>query len=246
VKWLCGMLAAFRFLTVFPLPGTLGTASEDLRRSLWFFPLVGLVLGILAAAGAWLAWRFFPPAVAAVSLVFLLPAFSGALHLDGLADSADGLFSSRGREQVLEIMRDSRIGVMGVVAVVMVLLFKSAAFFSMPMERAVAAALLAPVAGRCAMVLMIGWLPYARTEGGLATVFYAGRSKAVQPVAAVLLVICAFAAAGGGGLRAAAAALAAAAIFSLYCRRRIGGSTGDTLGGACELAETAVIISLAV
>jgi adenosylcobinamide-GDP ribazoletransferase len=111
-------IAALRFLTIIPLPGSVGTEPEDLQGALPYFGLVGIVLGIFSGLIAWGLWSIFPPMVAAVLLVIVLLSYSGAMHLDGLADSADGFFSARKREQILEIMRDSRIGVMGVIALV--------------------------------------------------------------------------------------------------------------------------------
>ena len=244
MRWLRNCVAAFRFLTILPLPGTFGSAGDDLRGALPWFPLVGLMLGTVAAGGAWLAWRLLPVPVAAVALTLLLFSFSGAMHLDGLADSADGLFSARNREQMLTIMRDSRIGVMGVAAVVMILLFKVAALETLSPAVAVRAGLLLPLAGRCALVLMINLLPYVRPEGGLATTLYARRSVWAVPLSLAVLGLVGYAVLGPRGMAAAAAAILTVLLFSWQCHRKIGGATGDTLGAACELAETTVILAL--
>jgi len=171
MKWFRRCVAAFRFLTIMPLPGSFGATDEDLAGSPLFFPVVGLVLGLIAGACAWVLWRLVPPPVAAVLLTFILFSFSGALHLDGLADSADGLFSARSRERILVIMRDSRIGAMGVIALVMFLALKISALSVLSRDEAVRAALLIPVSGRCAIVVMMALLPYVRPEGGLGTRF---------------------------------------------------------------------------
>lgn len=238
-------IAAFRFLTVLPLPGSFGAGGDDLRGALPWFPLVGLALGAVASAAAWLSWQFLPVPVAAVLLTSLLLFFSGAMHLDGLADTADGFFSARGRAEMLAIMRDSRIGVMGVAAVVLVLLLKVACLGSMSPAGAVRACLLMPIAGRCALVLLTSLLPYVRTEGGLATTLYAGRSLWTASVALAALVLVGHAFLGPDGIIAAAAAILGVLLFAAYCRRKIGGVTGDTLGAACELAEVSVAFSLA-
>lgn len=245
MRWLRNGVAAFRFLTILPLPGTYGSAGDDLRGALPWFPLVGLVLGGVAAAGAWLFWQFLPVPVAAVALVLLLLSFSGAMHLDGLADTADGFFSARGRQEMLTIMRDSRIGVMGVVAVVMVLLLKAASLGALSPESALRAGLLIPLAGRCALVLMVALLPYVRPEGGLATTLYAGRSPWAVPLALAVLVSAGYGALGLRGILAVGLSVLAVLLFSWHCRRKIGGATGDTLGASCELAETMLILVLA-
>lgn len=245
MRWLRNSIAAFRFLTILPFPGSFGSTGDDLRGALPWFPLVGLVLGGIAAAGAWVAWRMLPVPVAAVALTFFLLSFSGAMHLDGLADSADGFFSARGRREMLAIMRDSRIGVMGVVALVMVLLLKTACLGSLSPHAAVRAGLLLPMAGRCALVLMAALLPYVRPEGGLATTLYAGRSLGAVLMALVILALTGYTILGLLGITALAAAMLAVLIFSWYCWRKIGGATGDTLGASCELAETMVVLVLA-
>ena len=115
-------LAAIRFLTILPLPGEWGAAESDLADSVPFFPVVGLLLGGLAAAIAWGMARIAPPMVAAAVIVVAMLSFSGCLHLDGLSDTADGFLSSRNRQRMLEIMKDSHAGAMGVIAVACVLL----------------------------------------------------------------------------------------------------------------------------
>lgn len=233
-------VAAFRFLTIFPLPGTFGTDVEDLKGALAYFPVVGIFLGLLSGAAAWLAWHFFPPFVASVIVTFLLLSFSGALHLDGLADCADGFFSSRERSRVLEIMRDSRIGVMGVVALVMVLLFKVSALSCLESEAAVRAALLMPLAGRSALVMMIFLMPYVRKEGGLGSPFYAARTGWALVFTLVVFTVACIAVMGFAGLAAALVVMFAVFLFSRLCHRKIGGATGDTLGASCEISEALI------
>jgi len=244
MKFFRHFCAACRFLTVFPLPGTFGADGEDLKGSLPYFPIVGILLGLAAGGAAWLAWELFPPSVAAVILTLVLLSFSGALHLDGLADCADGFFSARDRARMLEIMRDSRIGVMGVVAVFAVLLLKICSLSSLSQNDAVRAAMLMPLAGRAALVVMIFLLPYVRKEGGLGSPFYASGSSRALAVSLVL-----FLGIGGiflrlKGITAAIAVLMTVFIFSRYCHRKIGGTTGDCLGAACELAEMVTALFL--
>jgi adenosylcobinamide-GDP ribazoletransferase len=237
------LFAALRFLTVLPLPGTRGTASEDLARSVPFFPVIGVALGIAAAAVAFVTGREAPSMVTAAITVIAVAAFSGCLHLDGLSDTADGFLSARPRERILEIMKDSRVGVMGVVALIFVLLLKFAALASLSRGAMWRTALLMPIAGRAAIVFQMTLLPYVRPEG-LGSVFQVRRLHALW--AAAVLLIVGFGALGPMGVIAAGAALIATWVFALYCRRKIGGATGDTYGASCEIAEmvAAVAISL--
>lgn len=239
-------IAALRFFTIIPIPGNRGTSEESLSGSLNYFSLVGTAIGLVMAAGGWLAWQFFPPWVAAVISVFLLLAVSGGLHLDGLADSADGFFSARPKERVLEIMRDSHIGVMGVIAIVMVLLMKSVCLANMSAGRAVAALFLMPLAGRSVMVFSMAFLPYVRKDGGIGTLFYKDLAVLRQATlwTGAIFYAGAWYAAGLAGIVAGAAALFAVLIFALYCRHKIGGATGDTLGASCEIAEVLVAVAL--
>lgn len=199
-----------------------------------------MVLGLMSGAAAWLAWQIFPPFVAAVITTFILLSVSGALHLDGLADCADGFFSSRERGRILEIMRDSRIGVMGVIAVVMIILLKVSVLSGLARDDAVRAAVLMPVAGRAALVMMISLLPYVRKEGGLGSPFYAVRAGWPLLLTLVLLFVSGFAVMGMWGLVAGLVVMVVVFLFSRLCHRKIGGATGDTLGASCELVETVI------
>jgi adenosylcobinamide-GDP ribazoletransferase len=238
------LLAALRFLTVLPIPGTWGTSEDDLARSVPWFPVVGLLLSVVAGGAAW-ALSAAPPLLAAAVLVVLLLAFSGCLHVDGLADSADGLLSARPRDRVLEIMKDSRIGVMGATAIVCVLLLKFSALASLPGGQMWRAALLMPLAGRTAIVVHMALLPYVRPEG-LGGVFYRRRTRWAAGWALAVLAAVAWNAAAWRGLTAWAVCAALAVAFSAYVYRRIGGATGDTFGAVCEIVELAPALTLAV
>lgn len=237
--------AALRFLTVLPVPGRIGLAEEDLSRSVITFPLVGLFIGGIALGLMRLALVLFPQPVAALFLVLVLLAISGGLHLDGLADTADGFFSSRPREKVLEIMRDSRIGPMGVIALVLVLLFKVTALSFCSLEVFSVSALLMPLAGRVAIVLLMALLPYARPQGGLATLFYFQPVRLAALGSFLLLGAVSWFLAGRAGLLVAVIVIATTLLFARACRTKINGATGDTLGAGCELVETVVALVLA-
>ena len=245
MTWLRRCLAAFCFLTIVPLPVSWSGTSEDLAGSPPFFPVVGLVLGCTAGACSWILWQLLPPLVASVLLTGILFSFSGALHLDGLADSADGLFSSRGRDRILEIMRDSRVGAMGVIALVMILILKISCLSVLSQGQAIRAALLMPLAGRCGLVFMMAVLSYVRPDGGLGTLFYSRTFRAAALISLIFLGLAGYLAQDVRGLIAVVMAMAVVFTFALFCRVKIGGATGDTLGAACELAEVCVALVLA-
>lgn len=229
-------LAALQFLTILPLPRSFTFGEQVLGKSVPFFPVVGLGIGIAVALTDRGLELLFPAGVTSVFAVILLIAVSGGLHTDGLADTADGLFSSRPRERILEIMRDSRTGPMGVAAIVCVVALKIALIASIPGPSRIWVLLLTPVAGRSALLVQMALLPYARPEG-LVGLFHRNRSRSHALWALIFLITAGAVMGGVPGLIAGAGSFLFALLFSAYIRRRIGGLTGDTLGASCELTE---------
>lgn len=238
--------AAIRFLTILPVPNGWSGDEKTLARSIFFFPLAGLAIGLIAAAFDYAVGRALPLLPASVLTILVLIGLSGGLHMDGLADTADGFFSARPRAKMMEIMRDSRIGVMGVLAVVFVVLLKVTLLAVMVTPSRWVLILLMPLAGRAAVVLLMTALPYARPEGGLATLFAGSRSWLHGLWAWGLMFVLSGWLAQGLGLAAAILALILTALFILYNRSKIGGYTGDTLGAVCELAEMAPLLAAVV
>jgi adenosylcobinamide-GDP ribazoletransferase len=230
-------LAALQFLTIIPLPGGANPGERILGGGLPFFPLVGLLIGAAVCLADWGLGRIFPIGVASVFTVILLIAASGGLHIDGLADTADGFFSARPREGILAIMKDSRTGPMGVAAIVCVVALKIALIASVAGPWRWWVLLMTPLAGRCALLVHIALLPYVRPEGGLAGIFHRNRSRGHALWALAALLAAGYLTGRLPGLIAGGAAFLAALLFTAYSFRRIGGLTGDTLGAACELTE---------
>lgn len=232
--------SALRFLTPVPVPRAWAGGERELTRSPYCFPLVGLLIGGVAAAICFGLDQILPPLAGSALVVCVLIAASRGLHMDGLADTADGLFSSRPREQILAIMRDSHTGAMGVIAVVCVLLVKTALFASIAASDVRwKTALFMPLAGRSALVVTMAVFTYARSEGGLGTIFVpAGARRWLLLVwASVVLLAAGWLLAGVEGLVMAAASLGVGLGIGFYCQRRIRGYTGDTLGATNEIVE---------
>jgi len=230
-------LAAIQFLTLCPLPSTLKIDERDLGRSLPYFPVVGIIIGAAAASLDYGLGHILPPPVVSTLTVIFLLAASGALHMDGLADTADGFFSSRPRERILEIMRDSRTGPMGVIAIVCVLILKVTLLAAVPQPARWWVLLLTPLAGRCILLVNMAVIPYARTEGGLGAIFYAHCSRLHLVWALLALVVAGLLAGGWPGLTVGLTSFVFGLLFAAYVYYKIGGATGDTLGAACELTE---------
>ncbi len=241
---LASFLAALRFLSIVPLPWRCEQDGLFFAASVAWFPVIGLLIGLVCAAFISVLIPFFPPPVLAVTAIVLLAGVSGCLHLDGLADSGDGLLSARTRERILEIMRDSHTGAMGVIALVVVLLGKFAALSSLSGSTLLFALIVMPLAGRCAIVLTMACLPYARPGEGLGRLFYSPSTRWAALWAMVVLATIL----SWGGWHLALPVLAAVALtvllFSLWCRSKIGGATGDTLGAVCELTELMVAVAM--
>lgn len=225
---------ALGFLTILPVPSD----GKALKHSVPWFPVVGLLIGGLIAGFDYALGRLFPPLVTTVLTVIALIGISGGLHLDGLADTADGFLSARPRERVLEIMKDSRIGTMGTLAIVSVIALKIAALSSTSPSMRFGTILLMPLAGRCAIVMVMAVIPYARPEGGLGSAF-AGDHTIGGIVSLAVLGIAGWLAMGGIGLVSGFLALCVALFMAIWSYRKIGGYTGDVLGAVCEIAEIA-------
>ena len=230
------LIAALQFLTVCPFVSRVACDERDIGRCTPWFPLVGLLVGISVAVLDFFLRLIFPIPLASVIDAIALIAASGGLHSDGLADTADGFLSSRPRERILEIMRDSRIGAMGVVALICVFALKVAALAAVPAWLRASTLILMPFVGRGTMLIQLEMNGYART-GGLCSLFvqYFRRSDVILTMGILFAV--GGLAGGRFGLCAVAASAGSIAIFSRWCRNKIGGFTGDTLGAGCELAE---------
>ena len=238
--------AAIKFLTVLPVPGGWSGDEKTLARSVPYFPLVGLLIGLIAAAFDCTIGQILPLLPASALTIIILIGLTGGLHMDGLADTADGFFSARPRDKMMEIMRDSRTGVMGVLAVVSVVLLKITLLTVILTSSRWVVILIMPLAGRAAIIALMTALPYARPEGGLATLFAGSRSWLHVLWAWGLLFAVSGWLAQGIGLAGVLLALIVTVLFCLYNRSKIGGYTGDTLGAVCELAEIAPLLAAVI
>jgi adenosylcobinamide-GDP ribazoletransferase len=253
-----GLAAAVQLLTRIPLPIQVPFDPPTLARSMISFPVAGLLIGLMTSGAASLLDPLDMPMLAAALTLGWWIALTGGLHLDGWMDTADGVLSGRPREQMLEIMKDSRVGAMGVIAAFVLLLVKFAALVTV-FERADSPAVwvmlaIGPVWSRWWMTAAIALWPNAR-EGGMGAMFRAAKLRHVigawiaAAIISVLLLL-------GSGLDGAAmwisllgiAASAALIGFSLamWLSRKLGGLTGDTYGAMNEAAEAACLVAICV
>lgn len=238
-----GLITALRTLTIIPVPGR---DARLLAEALPYFPVAGALLGALVSLGGWGLLAVAPgwTAGAAALMLLLEMLLTGGLHTDGLGDAADALGAGRDRQRALSIMKDSRQGSFGVIAIGLVLLLKWVAYARLlEMAGGWKLVCLAFAVSRQAMAHLAAFQPYARAEGGTGQPFVGGRQ--VLPVVAGWLMT-----AGGCFVAvwpgAAALLLAAglAWVFGRWCRARYGGVTGDLLGAYTEISLVAVLFLL--
>ncbi|RUL76891.1 adenosylcobinamide-GDP ribazoletransferase [Dyella choica] len=236
------LLLAIGFLTRLPVPAHAYDDAQAKAASLAWYPLVGLLLGLLLGVLAWLL-RDTPSLLAAALLAAAWVALTGALHLDGLADSADAWIGGMGdREKTLAIMKDPRSGPAGVVALVLALLLKFSALASLG-PAPWAALLLTPTLARAGLTALFLTTPYVRS-GGLGSALSGAPSRACGLALLLTAVGCVL-----FGSRGLLAFLVTAAVFGLWrqaCMTRLGGCTGDTAGALAEMLEVALLVALAV
>jgi adenosylcobinamide-GDP ribazoletransferase len=238
-----GLVRAARYLTIVPVRGRQAPAATGLGRAAAWFPVVGAAIGLLLiGADHWLS-RAFPALLAALLTVTLWKVLTGGLHLDGLADCLDGLGGHSPEHRRL-IMRDSRIGTFGAVGLVLFLMIEIVALSGLDAHARWRALLLAPTAGRVAPPL-VARLFRPAGEGGQGAAFMGEVGRLGAMLAVVVGVAVALAAFGASGLLALVVALAAALLTARFVAARVGGVTGDVLGAAVEVAELAVLLTVA-
>lgn len=238
-----GFISAVRFLTVIPLPFKKDAPFVP-KAAVPFFPVAGLVIGIILALLDWLfGWCFNRTITAALDVTVLI-CLTGALHIDGLADSGDGLFSHKPTLKALEIMRDSRIGSMGMAAVIVVLLIKFAALTGIESHRFLLL-LLIPALARTGLVFAMLRLPYLRKEDGLAGPFFVSSLPRLF-VVILVLALAALVLTGLTGIIVIAGYLASTVLIMLFYYKRMGGVTGDMLGAMIEAQEALLLLLAAV
>lgn len=240
-------VAAVTFLTAIPLGRSIDVAGRDLRRGLILFPVIGAVIGALMAATAWAAALVMPPLVAAVLGVAAGTIVTAAMHLDGLADTADGVGVALAGRDPAAVMHDPRLGTFGGAALALDVLLKVSVLSGLVAEpRFPVEAIAAGALGRAAAIALIATLPYAGSSSGAGDWTRSvtlGRSLVGIAVACAIGVL----AAGWAFGAMAAASLIVAVSVGRWSRHHLGGVTGDTLGAAAELTETlALTVALAM
>ena len=232
-------LIALQFLTVLPVKIKSEIAKEDFGGSLLYFPVVGMLIGLLPA-GMVLLLGFLPNPVVGVLILIISIVITGGIHLDGFADTCDGFYGQWPKEKILEIMRDSRVGVMGAAGIFCLLALKLTLIISLPPNVLWKVLIMTTVFARWSQVLACCTSDYAREEGkGKCFVSHAGKASffagSIFTVVLFLLLM------KLEGLILLVISLPAVLLFIRYAKKKIGGMTGDTIGATSEIAEIAVL-----
>ncbi len=234
---------ALVLLTRLPLPRLPDQAFDRQSRAAWAYPIAGLVVGALACGVAWIAiWAQLPAFAIAALLVAVLIITTGAMHEDGLADTADGLWGGFTTERRLEIMKDSHIGTYGVLALLFAQLLRIAAVMALIGTGLLTGVLTACVFSRAMMPALMRALPNARKSG-------LSHSVGAPPLSAVLsgiglAIFLSLLLLGGSAIVPMLCALIAAAIVARTAKIKIGGQTGDILGATQQISEITFLLAL--
>jgi len=242
-------LAALQFLTIIPLPWRREASPEELGGSIVYFPVVGLIIGLILAGLNWLLSLFLPPAVVNGLLIVSMVVISGALHLDGFVDTCDGIAGHKAVEDRWRVMHDSRAGAFGIAGVFLLLMVKYVSLSSVPENLLLVTLVLMPVVSRWAMVYTVFAYPYAR-PAGLGKIFKQGASwqRFTIATAVILAVVIGLARLANityfylVGPAIMLIIWVIVVVMATYLRRKFAGLTGDTYGAINEVAEVCVLI----
>jgi adenosylcobinamide-GDP ribazoletransferase len=243
-------IAQILFLTRIPVPVKIEFDEDDFVKGAVFAPVAGLIIGILLAVIYYYLSRAGLYILAVISVITLEIILTGGLHLDGLADTADGFFSYRPRERIIEIMKDPHVGTNGILALIIIILIKTSLLFSLGKINLPVYLVIMPVLSRMNIVWCAGLSRYAGNEKGMAKgmVERTGvRQVIIATVITALIMISVLR--PGYAIQAVLLMFITAgfaSLFLLYSSKKIGGITGDVIGAVIELTEIIILISLVV
>lgn len=239
-------ILTLQFLTRIPINTDLKATEEDFAKGVVYFPVVGLIIGAfnmaVLTAASYMLGGIFP----VICCLLGATAITGGLHVDGLADTCDGIFSSRSRDRMLEIMRDSRIGTNGTIAIVFDYLMKLALLAMLTGKGLYLAVLLSPVAAKTLVVLLMKTSVYARSGPGLGGLYLEKQTTGATAAAVVIGLVMIYGFSGLWGIAAFAGCALICFLYRSFIYSKLQGMTGDTLGAANELLEIAFILITAV
>ena len=248
---MASLILMIQFMTRYPLPGAIPFTARHFVEGMKWMPLVGLFIGLPAALAVLLFSSLLGAELSALAAVVLLIVVTGGLHLDGIGDTADGLFSCRPREEMLAIMRDSTLGANGVIAIVLTILIKYVLLAGLPASVAAVALLAAPLSSRMALTWHAATAQYSRAEPGLGEFvnqvgFSQARSASLIALALLIPLLLFLQMSWPLYLLLLGAifvgAILIAVLFARTLVQKVGGITGDTIGATIELCELCTLL----
>ncbi|MGB7286767.1 MAG: adenosylcobinamide-GDP ribazoletransferase [Salaquimonas sp.] len=235
-------LFALRFFTRLKIPGKQGHEG-DLAAASITFPLVGLIIGLLIASVWAISVSLLPALPAAGIAIGFGILITGALHEDGISDCADGMGGGHTKERALEIMRDSRIGAYGAIAIVLTIGIRWASLSELNLIGGIFALIIAHMASRSAIVIALAGADYAR-DAGLGSSVSSGVETQILLIISAICVAISFLLGGVAGLVALVFAFTLSWLFLQYLKKRLGGYTGDGLGAMEQIAQITILVTL--
>lgn len=237
-----GFLLSLQFLTILPINLKKSPKQRDFSVAITFFPIIGAIIGLILVGCNHLLAFILPPNIINLFLIVLMTFLTGALHLDGLADTIDGIASSKPKEKMLEIMKDSRIGVMGVIAIIFSILTKLTLINQLSILDLPVILVTMLLLSRWSMVFIMYVFSYARKEGK-AKMFFDGTNFTVLLIASIITFVPLLYYFRVQGLYFIIIALLASLLSGLYLNKKLGGLTGDTIGAVSELNEICILLA---
>lgn len=238
-------LAAVQFLTTIPIPWRRDFSPEELGRSAVYFPVIGVIIGLILAGLSWLFGLFLPSGVTSALLIAFMVIASGGLHLDGFVDTCDGIGGQKPVEDRWRAMSDSRAGSFGIIGVVLLLLIKYAALNSVPASSLLITLVMMPMLSRWAMVYAVFTYKYAKPTG-LGRAFKERTRWPGFTVATVITAVMAMLIAQLIGLAIMIVVWIVTVVAAAYFKGKFSGLTGDNYGAINEITEVSVLLFISL
>lgn len=236
-----GFITAWEFLTIIPLTRNRMVRPEELAASMAYFPLVGLILGIILSVSNIGLLKILPGSIVDAILVAELIILTRGLHIDGFVDTIDGLAGGKTKEDILHIMRDHRVGALGAVGVIMLIMIKYLSLNSVPHDYKNLVLIAMPVMSRWLQALFTNMLPYAR-QNGMGKAFVEGvrgRQAGIATIFAALVLIVLF---KFNAILIMVLMAIITYLMGLYFKKTLGGITGDVIGAVSEVNEVVFLL----
>ena len=241
-KYFLSFILMFQFMTRIPIRFNLPCEKEDFKRGTVFLPVVGVVIGLIQWIVFFIFQKILPINVTAVLVVLTSILVTGALHLDGLGDTCDGFFALKGREEIIDIMKDSRIGTYACLAVICDILLKTFAISNLNFLSGSFVIIAAPMIGRASLVILFYFGKTAK-KNGVGNLFIGNTGKLQLLISLFFTFIISILLMGLlKSIVIMICTIILILFFNKYCEKKLGGLTGDILGAGNEIVEIIVFI----